>query len=288
MKQPAYLHRISWTSPAFLLLVLAVAIVAIHLTSIFKIGTSDRQITSILFWAAAANLTWERHQKLTFHTGLGASILGGGLLSLLLLKANGYCEESFLIAYPFIAAIALALLAAGFKGLRVYWREIVLLFFLGIPEVLWSKLSDPSPLTARFASSLLWFSGHPVTQKGIYLQMPGGTVQVYSGCSGVVAMTQLLGMAVLLLMLLPLPWTRLQKLSLPVAAIAIGFIVNSLRVALMAILVTQNNMAAFEYWHEGSGSLVFSVISTGLLLSLLWLLMQIFTRPLQPEELESR
>lgn len=286
MKQ-VHLPRIAWTSPALLLLVLAVAMMVINLTLVFKISTSDRQITSVLFWAAAASLIWERHQKLTFETGWGASLLGGGLLALLLLKSNGYCEESFLIAFPFIAAIALAMLAAGFKGLRVYWREIVLLFFVGTPEVIWSQLNDPSPLTARFASSLLWFSGHPVTQKGIYLHMPGGTVQVYSGCSGVVAMTQLLGMSVLFLMLLPLPWHRWQKLILPVAAIAIGFIVNSLRVALMAILVAQNQMAAFEYWHAGSGSLVFSVISTGLLLLLLWLLIQIFDRPQEREEPES-
>jgi cyanoexosortase A len=288
MKQPALFDRSSLSSPSFLLLVLGSAVMAIHLTLILKIGSPDRQITSILFWLTAGYLIWERKDKLNFQTGIVASAIGAGLLALLFLKSSGYCEESFLIGYPFFASIALALIAAGFQGLREYWREIALLFFSGIPEVLFAKLSDPSPLTAQFASSMLWYAGFPVTQKGIYLQLPGGSVQVYSGCSGVVAMTQLLGMSVLFLMLLPLPWKWYQKLIVPVAAVAIGFLVNSLRVALMAILVSQQQQKSFEYWHEGSGSLVFSVIGTGLLVLLIWGLIQLFTPKLPaPEEPES-
>ncbi len=277
MNQPDFFKRISLTSPAFLLLVLGAALIAIQLTLIFKTGNSDRQITAMLFWAVAAYLIWERQDRLKFDTGLVASLVGTLLLSLLLLKCTGYCEESFLIVYPFFASIALALIASGWQGLRAYWREILLLFFAGIPEVLLAKLTDPSPITAQFASSILWFSGLPIVRKGIFLELPGGSVQVYSGCSGVVAMTQLLGMSVLFLMLLPLPWKWYQKAILPVAAVGIGFIVNSLRVSLMAILVSQKQMAAFNYWHDGSGSLVFSVMGTLLLVLLVWILIQLFT-----------
>jgi cyanoexosortase A len=289
MKQQAFILRNSLTTPHFLLLVLSTTLIAIHLTLTYKIGSSDRQITSLLFWATAAHLIWERHQQLKFETGLGASLCGGLLLLLLLLKSVGYCEQSFLIAYPFIAGVALALIASGFSGFKVYWRELVLLFFLGIPEVIMAKLTDPAPITAQFANSFLWYAGFPVTQNGIYLQLPGGNVQVYSGCSGVVAMTQLLGMAVLFLTLLPLPWKWHQKLIIPIAAVAIGFVVNSLRVALMAILVSRKQMAAFDYWHDGSGSLVFSVISTVLLVALIWVLIKVFAvRPPEQEEPESR
>jgi cyanoexosortase A len=285
MNQPDFFKRISLTSPAFLILVLGAALVAIQLTLIFKTGNSDRQITAMLFWSVAAYLIWERQDKLKFDTGPIASVLGALLLSLLLLKCTGYCEESFLIVYPFFASIALALIASGWQGLRAYWREILLLFFAGIPEVLLAKLTDPSPITAQFASSILWFSGLPIVRKGIFLELPGGSVQVYSGCSGVVAMTQLLGMSVLFLMLLPLPWKWYQKAILPVAAVGIGFIVNSLRVSLMAILVSQKQMAAFNYWHDGSGSLIFSVIGTLLLVLLVWILIQLFT-PADPAQEE--
>ena len=286
MKQQAFFKRISLSSPAFLLLVLGVAVIAIHLTLMFKTGSSDRQITSTLFWLTAAYLIWERQDKLEFQTGLVASVFGAILLAMLLLKSTGYCEDSFLIGYPFLAGIALALIASGFRGLRIYWRELVLLFFSGIPEVLLSKLTDPAPITAQFASSMLWYSGYAVTQRGIYLDLPGGSIEVYSGCSGVVAMTQLLGMSVLFLMLLPLPWKWFQKLILPVAAIAIGFLVNAMRVSLMAILVAQKQMQAFDYWHAGSGSLVFSVIGTFVLVILLKILIELFAPKLPQEELE--
>ena len=259
---------------------------AIHLTLMFKTGSSDRQITSTLFWLTAAYLIWERQDKLEFQTGLVASVFGAILLAMLLLKSTGYCEDSFLIGYPFLAGIALALIASGFRGLRIYWRELVLLFFSGIPEVLLSKLTDPAPITAQFASSMLWYSGYAVTQRGIYLDLPGGSIEVYSGCSGVVAMTQLLGMSVLFLMLLPLPWKWFQKLILPVAAIAIGFLVNAMRVSLMAILVAQKQMEAFEYWHAGSGSLVFSVIGTFVLVILLKILIELFAPRLPQEDLK--
>ena len=286
MKQQAFFKRISLSSPAFLLIVLGVAVIAIHLTLMFKTGSSDRQITSTLFWLTAAYLIWERQDRLEFQTGLVASVFGAILLAMLLLKSTGYCEDSFLIGYPFLAGIALALIASGFRGLRIYWRELVLLFFSGIPEVLLSKLTDPAPITAQFASSMLWYSGYAVTQRGIYLDLPGGSIEVYSGCSGVVAMTQLLGMSVLFLMLLPLPWKWFQKLILPVAAIAIGFLVNAMRVSLMAILVAQKQMKAFEYWHDGSGSLVFSVIGTFVLVILLKILIELFAPKLPQEELE--
>jgi cyanoexosortase A len=282
MRQQAFFKRISPTAP-FLLLVLGVAVIAIHLTLTFKISSSDRQITATLFWLTAAYLIWERQEKLRFQTGLVASVVGAILLALILLKSSGYCEESFLLGYPFLASVALTMIAAGFRGFKEYWREIVLLFFAGIPEVLLAKLTDPAPITAQFASSMLWYSGFAVTQRGIYLDLPGGSVQVYSGCSGVVAMTQLLGMSVLFLMLLPLPWQWFQKLILPVAAVAIGFLVNAMRVSLMAILVSQKQMAAFDYWHAGSGSLVFSVIGTFLLVVLVWILIEVF-KPKSPVE----
>jgi cyanoexosortase A len=283
MRQQAFFKRIALGSPPFLLLVLSVATIAIHLTLVVKMSSSDRQITSVLFWLTAAYTIWERHDKLNFQTGPIASLFGAFLLAILFLKSTGYYEESFLIGYPFVAGIALATIASGFRGLRAYGREIFLLFFLGIPEIIFAKLADPAPLTAKFATSMLWYSGVTVTQNGVHLQLAGGSVEVYNGCSGIVAMTQLLGMSVLFLILLPLPWKWFQKLTISVAAVAIGFIVNALRVALMAMLVSQQQLAAFEYWHNGSGSLVFSAIATGLLVLVVRISIELFT-PKAPQE----
>jgi exosortase/archaeosortase family protein len=41
----------------------------------------------------------------------------------------------------------------------------------------------------------------------------------------------------------------------------------------MAILVAQQQMAAFDYWHEGDGSLVFSLIAVLLFGLFCWFLL---------------
>jgi len=72
-------------------------------------------------------------------------------------------------------------------------------------------------------------------------------------------MTHLLGLAVLYLVMFPTDWTR--KVLVPVVAVSLAFVVNGFRVALMAVLAASSNLEAFEYWHTGSGSAIFSMIS---------------------------
>jgi len=45
----------------------------------------------------------------------------------------------------------------------------------------------------------------------------------------------------------------------------IAFVVNSLRVALLVIVASQE--ALFKYWHAGDGSQIFSVIAVSILLA---------------------
>jgi exosortase/archaeosortase family protein len=52
---------------------------------------------------------------------------------------------------------------------------------------------------------------------------------------------------------------------LPIVAVIVGFIVNGVRVTLMAILVDRGNQAAFDYWHLGNGSLIFSMVAVFIL-----------------------
>jgi cyanoexosortase A len=89
--------------------------------------------------------------------------------------------------------------------------------------------------------------------------LPTGIVEVYKGCSGMKIILDMWGLAALLLVIFPT--NGRQKILVPVAATFIGFAVNLVRVVIMAILLAFDNQTAFEYWHEGDGSLVFSMIS---------------------------
>jgi exosortase/archaeosortase family protein len=70
----------------------------------------------------------------------------------------------------------------------------------------------------------------------------------------------LFGLAIFFLVLFPPPG-RLRKLIALPTAVAIAFVVNAFRVALLIILVSESKRAAFEYWHLGEGALVFESAS---------------------------
>ncbi len=74
---------------------------------------------------------------------------------------------------------------------------------------------------------------------------------------------QILGISVIFLFMFPLP--RIQQLLVPVVAVSIAFITNSIRVAILALLAVEANKDGFLYWHEQQGSLIFSLISVALL-----------------------
>lgn len=262
------------SSPAFWLLGVTASFIAIHLSLTWHNLSPSFLAMSLLFWLSAANLVWNQRHGLNLNAGVFASLVGTTLLALLLLlNSTAITGGNFLRAYPFLAAVGLALLASGFQGLRQYWQPLVLLFFLGIPEALLSYLTDFSLATARLATVMLWYSGFDVVRQGVNIYLPGGSVEVYPGCSGLQSMMQLLGISVLVLILLPLRWTWVQKIGLPLVAMVIAFIVNGVRVALMAILFTQGQRDAFDYWHLGNGSLIFSGIAVLLFVFLVqWLL----------------
>ncbi len=108
-----------------------------------------------------------------------------------------------------------------------------------------------------------------MARQGAFIALPTGRVEVYGACSGVSNVLQMLYISLLFLLLVPLRWP--QRLLCMVIAPLIGFFVNAGRVALMAILVANTRQEAFEYWHTGDGSLVFSAIAVLLFGAFCWL-----------------
>lgn len=255
--------------PKYWLLGIAAGLMAINLTLMWRYAPVDVVGTSLLFWGAAAFLIWERYQSLNFESDRISSIVGAAIVALVLLKTATLDEyDIFLRLSPLLSGLGVGLLASGIKGLKQYWRELFILGFITISTGLLLRLYNISPLTAKFAAALLWYVGFPVTREGIYVNLPTGSIEVYSGCSGYSAIVQLLGLALLFLFMFPT--TTKQKILVPAIAIIIGFVVNGLRVALMALLVAYSDKQSFEYWHYGDGSLVFSMLGVFILGLFCW------------------
>ncbi|MCX7596202.1 MAG: cyanoexosortase A [Fischerella sp.] len=260
-------------SSEFWLLAIGAGLIAIHLTLAWKSKNSDLLGTSILFWSAVCFLVFEKHNNLNLESGILPSFLGLLLIGIALIKSASMTSfGGFLYVLPVIFALGLALIASGFKGLKQYGGELLALFFIALPKLLPTKLIDLTPFTAKVSAFMLWYTGFEVNRSGLNIYLPNGSVEVARGCSGIQLVAQMLGLA--LLFLLMFPQKRKQKIIVPIVAATLGFIVNAARVALMAFIVTKDDMNAFDYWHSGDGSLIFSTIAVLLFGLFCWFLIE--------------
>ncbi|MGP1373371.1 MAG: cyanoexosortase A [Almyronema sp.] len=259
--------------PQFWLLTVAALLSAIYFAVIFHTGDTAHLGMSGLFYLAAASLVWDKRPHLSLQTSWLGLVLSG-LLVVLILALSAYLMQldfdTFRVAksklnlagvrlLPLLSGLALAFLASGVQGLRLFWRELTILFFLGVPSIVATFLTDISPITARASAFLLWYTGFDVIREGLVIALPGGGVEVYYGCSGMESITYLLGLSAVCLVMFPI--SGIKRWITPLAAIAIGFLVNAVRVSLMALLAASGSQSAFDYWHEGDGSLIFGLMA---------------------------
>jgi cyanoexosortase A len=248
----------------FGLAVIAAGLVTLNMTLLWKLGDLAHFYMSFVFWAAVGSLLWDKRNAIK-QNGIKSDRLsiavGTVLIAFILLKSAVISDklDPFLRIVPFLSGLGLSLIAVGFRDLKQYWHELVILFFHGIPSVITAPLlSIVTSLTAKSAHVILWYLGFNVMRDGNYVALPTGRVLVYEGCSGMEAMNYLLGLAVVCLVMFP---TKQNKALVIGVAITLGFIINACRVAGMAVLVAANRLDLFKYWHDGEGSLVVGTIA---------------------------
>jgi len=239
------------------------SLIAINLTVVFRHNPITSIYINFLFLITICILVKEKRHNLNLESGIFSSCLGTFLLVLVFLNSTFQINAGIISLFlPLISAFGLALLASGFKGLKQYRKELLLLGFLGIRSLLVfvrDKI-DISLISAKLSTAILWYTGFEVNRSGIMINLPTGSVEVYNRCAGIDIITDLLTLAVLFIFLFNL--SLQQKFIVPIVAATLAFIVNGFRIALMAILAAQGDKQAFEYWHEADGSLLFSMIAT--------------------------
>lgn len=253
--------------PLFWLLVLTAGLIAVYITLLWRAKDIAHLGMSGLFLLVVGSRIWEKRHKFKLESTILFRIIGvlliGWILINLPLSPQKDKLDPFLRSSPFIFAVGLSLIVSGLKGIKLYWRELTILFFLGMPSVIISWLNfDPSLMTAQFSTFILWCINLNPVREGIYIHLSTGAVEVNKGCSGLEAMAYLLGISVIMLIIFPL--RRIYNVIVPIVAIILGFIVNGFRVVLMTLLVASNKMEAFKYWHEGEGSLMVGMVAIGI------------------------
>jgi cyanoexosortase A len=268
---PVQLHR--WKEAPLWLVGIAAGLAAINVTLGWRADNSDLVTSSLLFFAAIASSLHEKRDRLTYRSAALPTGLGVLLIAFVLLRSLGKSSNAFLLLSPLVGGVGVALLGAGFYGLRQFRQELLILFFLGVPKAIVPLLVDPTAATANFSALMLWYLGFQVRQDGLNIYLPTGAVEVYQRCSGIEGIAHLLSLSGLFLMMFPVGWGL--RVALPILAAVIAFVVNGLRVALMAYLVAAGQPEAFDYWHDGTGSLIFSIIAVLLFGAIAFLLLRL-------------
>lgn len=242
---------------AFWLLSIAAGLQAISLTLTWKAHDTGHLGMSILFLFAVGSILWDKRHTLRFDSDVFSSIVGWLLISWILWQSLTQNSENTLRILSFSSAFAVSLLASGFKGLKQYWEVLIILFFLEVPSVLAEQFWDISPLSAKFASMLLWYLGFDVVLDGIYIYLPTGSVKVVPSCSGVDTINYILGISIIALVMFPI--AKIKRFFVAIFAMTVGFVVNGVRIAMLAVF-EGTNKAAFDSWHGGQASYSFGVL----------------------------
>jgi exosortase/archaeosortase family protein len=180
------------------------------------------------------------------------------------LAVQSYADP-YIPLYPLISVILLILFLGGFSLLPRF-RETLYILSL-VPVLAWLPRLVPtdglSHSAAFFAAFFLRTFGIDIIQTSTKLTVGISAINVAGPCSGNEIMVQAFVVALLALIIFPMPkrWTRLPFLLL---APALGWIVNGLRVALLAMIASidpvsaMNDSGMFAFFHLGEGGMVFS------------------------------
>jgi cyanoexosortase A len=252
-------------------------LISFYFSLMVKASYSYDHISAItLGLSAILYRLWQRRGQLKLYSSPIAWWIGILLLFWVTLKCLVMPEEdTFLRILPAIAAFGFALVASGWRGLKQYWLEgLILLFFLTttMPGMISSELVHTNRITAEITASLLWNLGFDAYHQGVTVHLPKASVEVLGPCSPTIPIVRLLEMVVFFLAIYPTTW--LQRLLLPIAAVAIAIGVNSVRIAILAIVNAASDPQAFDYWHDGTGSNIFSVINV----IVFWLFWELLSR----------
>lgn len=225
--------------------------------------------------AAFCFLIGPRMDSISMASGPWASAAGMALISFFLIRVSGRPGALFATVSPLFWGTGLALLASGFSGLRQYWREaIVLAAIVVTPFVDTLALDlggvDLAPTTAKTSALLLRLGGFQASARDVLVGLPTGWVVVSQGCSGLKTMYFLGGFSILVMLLYPVSGV-IRRFSIVVVAVAMGFLVNAIRVALLALLAKPEHHRAFLFFHIQQGAMVFEILAIAAFLGVFYL-----------------
>jgi exosortase D (VPLPA-CTERM-specific) len=204
------------------------------------------------------------------------AVVGG--LGIGLLGNLAYIPD--IVTYGLLLCIAgLVFLLVGFRaGLRLWAPLLYLGFMLPLPNFLYWKFSiSLQLLSSKIGTSMISALGIPVYLEGNIIDLGTYQLQVAEACSGLNYLFPLMSFGFLVAIIYKGPvWHRVV---LFLSTIPITIIMNSLRIAMVGVLVDRYGPEqADEFLHAFEGWVIF-VACLAMLMIEVWLLRQISAEP---------
>lgn len=219
---------------------------------------------ALLTWGAAWICFEDHWEDLELKPTLLSAFLGTFVITWAFWRTSlvsGY--DGILYITPTAALIGLTCLLGPVRRIRLY-RDIFAIFALFPAWILLVKFFPEKVLsfaTSYASGFLLKLLGLDPSIDGRIISFTGGmAVRVEGACNGLEVIYQAFAVAVIFLICFPLR-RRSDRLTLLIFAPLIGAFSNIVRVALLGFIVAIGGTikeSSFEFWHEGTGSLIFS------------------------------
>lgn len=256
-----------------------------------RVSSEDLRFSALCSTALVV-LVWSRRQSLVLGTDGAATTAGMGLIGFFLFRSSGQPGTLFVAIAPVIWGTGLALLASGRTGIGQHWREAVVLAAVVVTpfiETLALDLAglDLAPWTAQATAMILRLGGWDASARDVLVGLPSGWVLVSQGCSGLKTMYFLGGFSALVLVMFPVPGV-VRKLVLLTGAVAIGFLINTLRVALLALLASPEHQGAFRFWHINQGAMFVEAVAVVVFLGFYYVVVPAKSVPSRTAELSNK
>ena len=267
------------------------AVVAIQNLVVFtNTQITGNAITALIVWGGALICMEDKIEDFQPHPSKLSLLFGSLIVIYTIFRTARIIEtDSFLYLLAPVSGIGLLLLANPCKELVHYKETLFVLtllpLFVIVQIIVATHITDDlSLLTAKFVLfwlNILGISPLKLINDTIYVD--GGAVQVMHECNGFEMIMQMIITSLIFLMAFPLR-SRIARVLILFTSPLIGFIVNSIRIALLAIFTsfnTANGRYLFDFFHEQAGSLIFSGISVFVLG---YLYLALLNRELPPVE----
>lgn len=254
--------------PVFALLTLLATAAIFHFALLLSTSAPLEFIVFVIvLWAVAWLPVEDLVPSMTYRSGLSrVFVVSVAWIAILVrgMAVQSYADP-FIPVFPIASVFILVILLGGF-ALLTQFREVLCILSL-IPVLAWLPRLVPtdglSYSAASFAAFFLRSFGVDIVQNDVKLTVGDSAINVAGPCSGNEIMVQAFVVALLALIIFPMPrrWMRFPFLIL---APVLGWIVNGLRVALLAIIASYDPVASvndsglFGFFHLGEGGMVFS------------------------------